>query len=165
MLKRLLIVSGQTTRNLGEIIYLEAQLYDEEASLPLRVIADILDGAGVLVTTVELTHTSKGVFLDAAYVMPNEPILFAKYYVYDPDGVTPRTDDYGIVAEKFVLEEDVVSVTTTIVVGDALEGELISDDLLVGSTSDDTLTGELIKDLNLEGTTSDTTLIGEVICE
>ncbi len=156
-------MSGQTTKTVGEILYLEAQLYDEEENLPLRIIADILDKDGALITTIEPLHTSKGVFVDATYAMPNEPVLYVKYYVFETDGITPKTNDYGIIGEKFVLTTNIIS--TTIVTSESVTGELGAEEELIGTLGEDELAGTLSEEENLEGTTSDDILTGEVICE
>ncbi|MBE9542522.1 MAG: hypothetical protein IMF01_09405 [Proteobacteria bacterium] len=96
-------MSGQVTRKSGEILYLEAQLIDGEASLPLRIIADLLNGDGSLIKTVELTHTSKGVFIEDAETMPNASILIAKYYVYESNGTTLSTV-FGVSEDRFMLD-------------------------------------------------------------
>ena len=157
-------MSGQTEKAVGEALHLEAQLYDEETSLPLRIIADILRANGSLITTVELTHTSKGVFVDGSYIMPDELTIFAKYYVYDPDGVTPRTDDYGIIGEKFVKRLNAV----VNVIGSPIEGELLVAKELTGDITEicADLEGEIQDIDNLEGELQDIQpLVGEVINE
>ena len=158
-------MSGVTDKSTGEVLYLEAQLYDEEDSLPLVVKALAYSGAGVLLGTFTMAHTEKGIFVQNLAVMPNEPVLFVKYYVFENDGVTPKTDDYGIIGEKFVTRvlSEVVNV-----IGSPIEGEVLVTTEVTGTITEicADLEGE-IQDLNnLEGEIqSIEPLVGEVINE
>ena len=96
-------MSGQITRKSGEVLFLQAQLSDGEESLPLRIIADLLDGSGLLLKTVELSHTGKGVFVESSETMPNEPNLKVKYYVYELNGTTLKSI-FGVTEDNYMLE-------------------------------------------------------------
>ena len=101
-------MSGQILKKFGEKLNLQAQLHDLDASMPLRIIADVLDKDLALVTNRELTYVSKGTFKDPVYSMPNEETIFVKYYVYEADGTT-LNEDYGVIEDRFDLDtsEDV----------------------------------------------------------
>lgn len=155
-------MSGQTEVTVGQPIYLEAQLYDEEVSLPLVVKALVYKNDGTLLATITLTHTEKGIFVNGAYNMPDEPVLFVKYYVFENDGTTPKTDDYGIIGEKFVkrLSASVNNVIGEPIVGEifdsvTLSGVITDNEDLLGVVTGDTLIGVLTENETLEGVISD----------
>ncbi len=152
-------MSGQTERSVDEIMYLEAQLFDEEASMPLRIITDILDGAGALITNVELSHTSKGVFIDNAYVYPDYETVYVKYYVFESDGVTPKTDNYRIIGEKFVKR------ISAVVISETLTGSMDHEAEMIGSLDVGEITGNIITELPITSSVSYEILNGEVINE
>ena len=93
-------------RNLNEPLNLISQLFDADASMPLRIFTDLIKPDGTILDTLELTYTSKGIFVDTAELMPNESVLIAKHYVYKPDGVTLHPG-YAVSENIFELEERV----------------------------------------------------------
>lgn len=98
-------MSGQITRKFGHILYLEAQLSDGIDSFPARVISDLLLGDGSLYKTVELAHVSKGVFIESTEMMPNEPVLIVKHYVYESNGSTLKPG-FGPAEDRYMLAVD-----------------------------------------------------------
>jgi len=89
-------------RALNATLNMQTQLSDLEASMPLRVFTDLLKADGTLIKTIELTHTSKGIFIDTTEIMPNEQTVYAKHYVYQNDGIT-LSSNYAVSEERFEL--------------------------------------------------------------
>lgn len=153
----------------GDPLYLQAQLYDEEDSLPLYIFAEVYKTDGTLLTTIELFHTSKGIFVDETYTMPNEVVLFVKYYVFGDHpspmnpSLIPKTDDYGIIEERYVRRLDAVIT----VIGEPIIGEIGEITIIEGSVGEVTeITGEVLDFEEIAGTIQVIeTIEGEIIYE
>lgn len=128
-------------RKLGDILYLNLQLYDGEARFPLRVFVTLRDDLGnIFEPPFEIFHVGGGMFRDNTKTMPATPFLTAIYTVFEVDGITPN--------EKYLIAEDVY-------VRD-LEGEIIftlpiqianvSSIELEASISDEQLEAEIEKE-------------------
>lgn len=91
-------------RFLNKALNLQTQLSDADRAMPLRVFTDLLKADGSLIKTIELTHTSKGVFIDNAELMPDESLVMARHYVYSNDGVT-LDQNYAVGEDRYELIE------------------------------------------------------------
>ena len=132
-------MSGQITRLVGETLYLEAQLYDLDVNAAnVRIIADLVQQDGTIYTTVELTHTSKGVFLDNTEVMPNQPVVYTKYYTYELDGITLHPD-YSVVEERYMRS----TVPSVVINNQSVSGTVLSGPSSINGT---------IQSANINGT-------------
>lgn len=159
-------MSGQVTRKSGEVLFLEAQLSDKELSLPLRIIAELLEGDGTLIKTVELSHVGDGVFIEDTEAMTAIPVLFVKYNVYAPDGITPNLD-YVVSEDRFMLDSGVDGTgsapSSCLLVGTIIRGKLMAtlgSKSMIGVISKNSLQS-LVYSNKLNGIISSKTLIGE----
>jgi len=144
-------MSGQITREVGEVLNLEAQLYDLTATMPKRIIADLLNADGSLRGTVELTHVAKGVFVETAETMPNIDTLIVKYYTYESDGTTLSTT-HEVAEDKFMLE-------ARIVVGGEVVGSIVDDFEISGEVDETTIEGLLASEDAISGIINDDDLL------
>lgn len=153
-------MSGQITREIGQPFYLQAQLYDLDDSIPLRIIADVLDNDGVILSTAECTYVSKGTFVNDTAVMPNEPVVFVKYYVYEMNGTT-LVSRYGVIEERYMLTTVIPGGgSSTIILGDNIEGTIQEVQTLKGELDTTEIEGSLEEGDSLTGTIDDIELEG-----
>lgn len=144
-------------REVGEKLYLRALLEDRGADPTLRVFVVLKNSIGSTVYNVELISLGDGEYYEDTLTMPNTDVLFATYNVYKSDGVTLDVN-YAPVQERF-MKFTPVTLESTVVLGDNIEGSIADDAVLEGGIDDATITGD-VNQSSVEGT-----IIEEIILE
>ena len=151
-----------TQRKLNELLYLNLQLFDGEASLPKRVFVQLRDTTGTLTKPqFEIFHVGGGEFREtvATEAMPNIEMLSASYFVYENDGVTLDTT-YAVGKDVYMrdfsaeiidvnLDAKVSSVgggSGASIAGIDLQAELEETTLSADISVEDTLEGEIVEE-------------------
>ena len=94
---------GVIKRFENTLLNIETQLSDADRSLPLRVFTDLVKLDGTILKTIELTHISKGVFIDNSELMTNDKVLIVRHYVYFNDGIT-LDETYNVASDRYELD-------------------------------------------------------------
>jgi hypothetical protein len=85
----------------GDKVRLNAQLSDNESSMPKKVKAAIRDATGTVLARLELTHVGEGLFKNSDYIMTDTPEITAQYNVYNQDDTLDR--NYSSELDVFTL--------------------------------------------------------------
>jgi len=145
---------------LGGPLLIQLQLYDGILSMPKRVFVDLSIPNGTLVEPrFEIAHVINGDFRNETRTMPNVEYVTAQYFVYESDGVTPD-EDYIINKDIFV--KTACDLTSNIVLGGEIEGEVEVESTLSGELDQTELDGTIETESLLEGEIDETTLEGEI---
>lgn len=153
-------MSGQITRKVGEQLFLEAQIPDYTINPNVRVFFRLTDGMGVeLKALTEILSVGQGSYQEDIELMPNEPVVFAKFYVYDATGTVLQTQ-YGVGQDRY-MREVVVASGGVVVIAEPVEME-IEDTSISGEVVDDSMLMELEDASNLTIEIEEDTLIGEI---
>jgi len=147
----------------GENLIITLQLYDGLASMPKRVFVDLSAPNGTLLfPRFEILHVINGDFRDDTHLMPDLSYVTAQYFVYEPDGTT-LDEDYII--NKDVFMKATCELSSTVIEGSAIVGEIQEDSGLLGSIDGIALEGTILISESLSGTIDDSSLEGEIANE
>jgi len=145
---------------IGDPLMIQLQLYDGLASMPKRVFVDLSVPNGTLIEPrFEIAHVIGGDFRNEVRVMPNEDYVTAQYFVYENDGVT-LDEDYIINKDIFV--KTTCDLTSSIVLGGEISGEVELESTLSGEVDLTELDGTIETESELVGTIDETTLEGVI---
>ncbi len=111
---------------IGEALNLQAQLFDVDRSMPLRIFTDLIRANGSLIDTIELSYTSKGVFVNTSEIMPGEQTVLAKHYVFNDDGIT-LNDNYQVGEDRYDIKVSVSDIAINRVSVLEAEVELLNE--------------------------------------
>jgi hypothetical protein len=82
--------------NLNELIRLRVALEGQDDDTDVVVRCVLRNAVGTAIgSTLTLTHLGDGVFGNDTVIMPDTPLVSARYYIFEGDGTTPHPDFFG----------------------------------------------------------------------
>lgn len=154
-------MSGQITRKVGEKLYLEAQIPDYLTNPTVRIFYRLVDGAGVeLNSLTEIPLISLGAYQEDTVIMPNEPVVLAKFYVYDATGLVLQTQ-YGVGADRYMRDDTVAASGGVVIMAEPVEMS-IEESAIEGTIVDDSLEVEIVDESSISMEIESETLLGEI---